>query len=78
MLEHDIDQLVLGCTHYPFVIPLIQQIAGPGVRVIDPAPAVARRKRCVQPVLALRRGARIFSHRPRRRLLGVEPPDLLD
>jgi len=33
---------VLGCTHYPFVIPLIEQIAGPGVRVIDPAPAVAR------------------------------------
>ena len=37
-----IDTLVLGCTHYPFVIPLIQEIAGPGVRVIDPAPAVAR------------------------------------
>jgi len=34
--------VVLGCTHYPFVIPLIQEIAGPGVRVIDPAPAVAR------------------------------------
>jgi glutamate racemase len=33
---------VLGCTHYPFVIPLIQEIAGPQVRVIDPAPAVAR------------------------------------
>jgi len=33
---------VLGCTHYPFVIPLIQEIVGPGVRVIDPAPAVAR------------------------------------
>jgi glutamate racemase len=33
---------VLGCTHYPFVIPLLQRICGPGVRVIDPAPAVAR------------------------------------
>jgi glutamate racemase len=32
----------MGCTHYPFVIPLIQEIAGPEVRVIDPAPAVAR------------------------------------
>jgi glutamate racemase len=42
MLEQGIDTVVLGCTHYPFVIPLIQQIAGPGVRVIDPAPAVAR------------------------------------
>lgn len=42
MLEHGIDTLVLGCTHYPFVIPLIEEIAGPGVRVIDPAPAIAR------------------------------------
>jgi glutamate racemase len=42
MLEKDIDTVVLGCTHYPFVIPLIQEIVGDGVRVIDPAPAVAR------------------------------------
>jgi glutamate racemase len=42
MLAEGLDTVVLGCTHYPFVIPLIQQIAGPGVRVIDPAPAVAR------------------------------------
>ena len=42
MLEQGIDTVVLGCTHYPFVIPLIQQITGPTVRVIDPAPAVAR------------------------------------
>lgn len=42
MLAQGIDTVVLGCTHYPFVIPLIQEIAGPAVRVIDPAPAVAR------------------------------------
>jgi glutamate racemase len=42
MLKQGIDTVVLGCTHYPFVIPLIQQITGPDVRVIDPAPAVAR------------------------------------
>jgi glutamate racemase len=42
MLAKGIDTVVLGCTHYPFVIPLIQQIVGPNVRVIDPAPAVAR------------------------------------
>ena len=28
MLEKNIDTVVLGCTHYPFVIPLIQQIVG--------------------------------------------------
>ncbi len=42
MLAAGIDALVLGCTHYPFVIPVLERICGPGVRVIDPAPAVAR------------------------------------
>ncbi len=42
MLENNIDTVVLGCTHYPFVIPLIKQIVGENVRVIDPAPSVAR------------------------------------
>jgi glutamate racemase len=45
MIAKDIDTVVLGCTHYPFVIPLIQQIAGEKVRVIDPAPAVAKQAR---------------------------------
>jgi glutamate racemase len=42
MIDQGIDTVVLGCTHYPFVIPIIQDIVGPEVRVIDPAPAVAR------------------------------------
>jgi glutamate racemase len=42
MLSQGIDTVVLGCTHFPFVIPLIEEIVGPQVRVIDPAPAVAR------------------------------------
>ena len=42
MVAQGIDALVLGCTHYPIVRPLIERIVGPGVRVIDPAPAVAR------------------------------------
>jgi len=53
MLEKNIDTVVLGCTHYPFVIPLIQRIIGENVataprrrvRVIDPAPAVAKQVR---------------------------------
>ncbi|MFO7625138.1 MAG: glutamate racemase [Anaerolineales bacterium] len=47
MLAQSIDTIVLGCTHYPFVIPLIEEITGPTVRVIDPAPAVARQTRRV-------------------------------
>jgi len=42
MLAEGVDTIVLGCTHYPFVIPLIQSITGPDVRTIDPAPAIAR------------------------------------
>ena len=42
LLEKGVDQLVLGCTHYPFVRGSIERIAGAAVEVIDPAPAVAR------------------------------------
>src|ERR1041385_4572747 len=42
MQEKNIDTLVLACTHYPFVLPLIKKILGEKVRVIDPAPAIAR------------------------------------
>ena len=42
MIDQGIDTVVLGCTHYPFVIPVIQDIVGEKVRVIDPAPAIAR------------------------------------
>jgi len=42
MLEKGVDTLVLGCTHYPFIAPLLRQLVGPDVQLIDPAPAVAR------------------------------------
>jgi glutamate racemase len=45
MLAQGIDTLILGCTHFPFVQPLIRQIIGPDVTIIDPAPAVARQTR---------------------------------
>ncbi|MEB3318093.1 MAG: glutamate racemase [Cyanobacteriota bacterium] len=41
MLAAHADTIVLGCTHYPFVIESIRRLAGPERRVIDPAPAVA-------------------------------------
>ncbi|MFW6068117.1 MAG: glutamate racemase [Chloroflexota bacterium] len=47
MLDAGVDTLVLGCTHYPFVLPLIRSIAGPDIHIIDPAPAVARQVRRV-------------------------------
>jgi glutamate racemase len=42
LLEHGADTLVLACTHYPFIIPLLSELAGPDVQVIDPSPAIAR------------------------------------
>ena len=42
MLAAGVDEVVMGCTHYPFVIPIIKDIVGEEVSVIDPAPAVAR------------------------------------
>lgn len=42
LLDAGADVIVLGCTHYPFLMDVIRKIAGPSVAVIDPAPAVAR------------------------------------
>ncbi len=43
LLDAGADTIVLGCTHYPFLLETMQAVAGPGIRFIDPAPAVARR-----------------------------------
>jgi glutamate racemase len=47
MIEGGVDTVVLGCTHYPFVLPLIEKVVGNRVTIMDPAPAVARQVRRV-------------------------------
>jgi glutamate racemase len=42
LLDEGADTIVLGCTHYPFVKPLIQQIVGESVTLIDTGAAVAK------------------------------------
>jgi glutamate racemase len=42
LLEAQIDHLVLGCTHFPFLTPALQEVVGSGVEIVDPGPAVAR------------------------------------
>jgi glutamate racemase len=37
LLAEKIDTLILGCTHYPFLQPVIEKIAGTGVKIVDPA-----------------------------------------
>jgi glutamate racemase len=59
MLRAGVDTIVLGCTHYPLVRPLIEEVAaaesdGRPIAVVDPAPAVARQVERVLSQLDLR------------------------
>lgn len=47
MLAKDIDQLVLGCTHYPFLIPQIKEIVGDDVNILDSGEAIARQTKVI-------------------------------
>ncbi|MDP9313117.1 MAG: glutamate racemase [Chloroflexota bacterium] len=47
LLTRGADTIVLGCTHYPFLRPLIQDIVGPDVALIDTGAAVAQQLRQV-------------------------------
>jgi glutamate racemase len=42
MLDQGVDAIVLGCTHYPFLKPIIRELAGEGVQLIDSGEGVAR------------------------------------
>ncbi len=42
MLEKQADCLVLGCTHYPYLIPQIKKLVGDKITIIDSGEAVAR------------------------------------
>lgn len=39
--EQQIDTLLLGCTHYALIQPLIADVLGPTVQIVDPAPILA-------------------------------------
>ena len=45
LLEQGADTIILGCTHYPFLAPLIREIAGPKVSIVDPNAAIAHELR---------------------------------
>tara|TARA_R110001606_G_scaffold33699_6_gene100284 strand:+ start:10792 stop:11586 length:795 start_codon:yes stop_codon:yes gene_type:complete len=42
LLKHNIDYLVLGCTHYPYLISQIQEIIGTDITIVDSGQAVAK------------------------------------
>jgi glutamate racemase len=41
--DAQVDTVVLGCTHYPFVAEALRRALGPGVEIVDSGPAIARR-----------------------------------
>jgi glutamate racemase len=41
LLDAGIDTLVLGCTHYPLLVPVLKRVAGPDVTLVDSAESVA-------------------------------------
>lgn len=47
MLEQNIDYLVLGCTHYPYLIPLLSKMLPPNVKIIDSGLAVAKQTKAI-------------------------------
>lgn len=42
LIDEGADTIVLGCTHYPFLCDTIRKVAGKPIKLIDPAPAVAK------------------------------------
>lgn len=47
MLAQKIDYLVLGCTHYPYLIPLLKEILPPSIEILDSGKAVARQTQAI-------------------------------
>ena len=63
LLDSGIDCLVLGCTHYPYLIPEIKKIIGNKIQIIDSGQAVARQTKAVlQQHKILTTSTRIASH----------------
>jgi len=47
MIEANIDHLVLGCTHYPYLIPILKELLPQNIKIIDSGEAVARQTKAV-------------------------------
>ncbi len=47
MIKANIDYLVLGCTHYPYLIPQIEKILPSNIKIIDSGEAVAKQTKKV-------------------------------
>jgi glutamate racemase len=62
MIDAGVDQIVLGCTHYPFFIPLLNQMVPDSIQIIDPAPAIAIRTRNLLIERGLQNNSKLMEH----------------
>jgi len=86
LLEWGVEAIVLGCTHYPLLVPSLERVVGPGVRLVDSASAVAAAvqadhgalltgRGCGQVVVELTDGSEHFRN-VARAILGRDPEHL--
>jgi len=61
LLDQEIDTLILGCTHYPLLKKLLQEVVGPKVQIVDSAECTAEA------------AARMLDQLDLRAIEGVEP-----
>ncbi len=85
IVEAGADQIVLACTHFPFIADAIQDIVGQGVQLVDPSPAVARQTARLWPAgLTLEPADNAYYtsgdvsgfERTIKTLIGVDTPDI--
>lgn len=82
MLEQNMDTLVLGCTHYPLLLPLLKKILPNNIQIIDSAVAVAKQTHRIlekNQLLCLTPGAgniQYFSSSKNSTLLGFIPKEV--
>lgn len=78
LIEAQVDTLIYGCTHYPHLAPVIQQLLPTTTHLLDPAEAVTRAVQMELEVLGLRHGHRplpvrfCVSHDPQHFSLAIE------
>ena len=73
LLNAGCDRIVLGCTHFPHLKPVIEKVCAGRAEVIDPSEAVARQARRVLARLGLLRGE--SAAEPPHVFISSKPPD---
>lgn len=75
--DNNVDQIVLGCTHYPFFRDTIERLAGNEIRIVDSSEAVARRAKDILMTMQImrlenkQRKIRIFSSAAPEMIAGI-------